>query len=59
MALDREALAAIRQWRFKPATRAGVRAPFVDDFELTFTLRSATGRRNGPLSRLEFRTIAK
>lgn len=37
--LDLQAIAAARKWRFKPATRDGVKVPVLVTIELTFTLK--------------------
>jgi TonB family protein len=38
--LDQNALVAVRQWRFRPGTRAGVPVPSDAEVEIEFTLRS-------------------
>jgi protein TonB len=37
--LDREALLAVRGWRFKPATHQGEPVPMTVTMEMTFTIR--------------------
>jgi TonB family protein len=37
--LEHAALAAVRQWRFRPATRNGVPIPSIVEIEMTFTRR--------------------
>jgi len=37
--LDREALIAVRQWKFTPATRRGQAVPVLVPIEVSFTLR--------------------
>ena len=37
--LDDQAVAAVKQWEFKPGTRDGVAIPVVVKIEMTFTLR--------------------
>lgn len=39
LGLDQEAIKAIQNWQFKPATRFGVPVPFRSDFEMSFTLK--------------------
>ena len=38
MGLDEQAIAAVRQWRFEPATKGGVAVPFETTFEVNFRL---------------------
>jgi periplasmic protein TonB len=37
--LDRQAIAAVQQWRFKPATRHGDNVPIVVNIEMSFRLK--------------------
>jgi TonB family protein len=38
--LDQNALVAVRQWRFRPGTRAGTSVPMNVEIEISFTLRN-------------------
>lgn len=43
--LDDAAIAAVKQWRFKPGTRDGKPVPVAVDVEMTFTLDAGKGPR--------------
>jgi len=39
LGLDQEAIKAIQNWQFKPATKSGVPVPYLANFEMLFTLK--------------------
>jgi TonB family protein len=45
--LDREAVRALRKWRFAPGTKDGVAVPVQVEVEMTFTLRNAPPKSPG------------